>query len=829
MEDAMATVVLGPRCNRRVTCDSDPHNDRSESALAANPLDAYNLVGASKRFTDPATYAFTLAAYASFDGGQTWSATILPLVDTMGNGYVGTSDPAVAWDDLGHAYVVGLAFGPGLAIIGITVYKSGDGGRSWGAPTLIHSGTSDDKQWAAGDNNPASPHYGNVYAVWDNGSQLAFARTTDHGASWKGLQSGGTDQPAGTSLPGIFDSFVPEVNVAHDGTVYIVWVNGENTGTELKFVTSTDGGDTFSAPAVAASGITNLGATLPNTNGWPHFPTAMFRVLTLATGCTSTGHHLVFAWADTREGNARIYYRHSSNGGNSWHGPASGQPLLTGALASAAAMEDFHPQLMNMPSGEVGCAFYEYGPTGGGEFPPNLIHVILAVSTDHGATFTHRVTVTDRAWDPTLDAPYADGIPPVTFIGEYFGLAASPLGFFPFWTDTRTGMQEIFTARAAVNPGDLYIRDGGGDAGDVPSPDAVFWESLDIIVRRQPDGDQHFVNQDLLCDGHTDHYIYGRVTNRGPNDAPSVQLAATIGNYPSLLGLPHGEFWYPQDWYEGDWNTAALQANHLYLGVSSAKPVADGATVILGPIPWPASQIPPPGSWHPCLLGEVRSAGDDAAGGTYGCDIPADPADPCPHGSFVVGNNNACQRNLSYAQVAALTAMTIHFPFTVGSMWDEKARFVEVTVDKGRELALTPMTLRMEPVGVPVPPPRPKCEPAEIVFTGRCRVVVRVGECDVGEIVSAPGTVWRPYGPTAALPAEAETIFGGEKRGEVWQLAQPRATVGFPVKARERRKLTLSFTTPRTLEKGLTTFVRITQRKDYKIVTGGVSLELTVA
>jgi hypothetical protein len=58
-------------------------------------------------------------------------------------------------------------------------------------------------------------------------------------------------------------------------------------------------------------------------------------------------------------------------------------------------MQDFHPQIATAPSGEIGCVFYEYGPTGGGEFPPNLINVYLAVSTDNGATFTNRVVVTD--------------------------------------------------------------------------------------------------------------------------------------------------------------------------------------------------------------------------------------------------------------------------------------------------------------------------------------------------------------------------------------------------------------------------------------------------
>jgi len=54
----MPPVILGPRCNRRVTCDASPSNARSESAIAVNPLDPYNMVGASKRFTNPENYSF---------------------------------------------------------------------------------------------------------------------------------------------------------------------------------------------------------------------------------------------------------------------------------------------------------------------------------------------------------------------------------------------------------------------------------------------------------------------------------------------------------------------------------------------------------------------------------------------------------------------------------------------------------------------------------------------------------------------------------------------------------------------------------------------------
>ncbi|HEV2033861.1 MAG TPA: sialidase family protein [Candidatus Dormibacteraeota bacterium] len=183
----MAAVLIGPRCNRQVTCDSDPNNDRSESELVVNPLDPYNLVGASKRFTDPADYLFSLAPYATFDGGQTWTESSLTLPSIPGKTVAGTSDPTVCFDDLGTAYLLGLIWGgPPLAFLGMVMYMSSDGGRTWGLPNVIDQGP-DDKQAMAADLSPTSPYRGHVYAAWDlitSPGGIVFARSTNHGATW---------------------------------------------------------------------------------------------------------------------------------------------------------------------------------------------------------------------------------------------------------------------------------------------------------------------------------------------------------------------------------------------------------------------------------------------------------------------------------------------------------------------------------------------------------------------------------------------------------------------------------------------------------------------
>src|SRR5262249_51572633 len=202
-EEAMP-ILVRHSCNRRVTCDFSPSNARSESFLAVNPLNPYHMVGASKRFTDPATYQFSLATYVTFDGGLSWNQS-MPL--QLLPDWTGTTDPTLAWDDLGNVYLFALAFRPPMpgeicefpdtCLLGIAVYKSQNGGMTWSWPNFIHPVKGDDKQWAAGDGNQASPFYGRVYAVWDLGNGgLAFTRTLDHGTSWTGWGA----NPGGVSV-----------------------------------------------------------------------------------------------------------------------------------------------------------------------------------------------------------------------------------------------------------------------------------------------------------------------------------------------------------------------------------------------------------------------------------------------------------------------------------------------------------------------------------------------------------------------------------------------------------------------------------------------------
>ena len=162
----LGTVQTGlfPGKDQQAT-SSSPLQSRSESVIAINPMNESNMVGASKKFTDPAKYHFKLGPIYTFDGGSTWHESTLPLEV----GWDGMTDPTVAFDTFGHAFLVGepLRFERSdLEGLGMAVYRSSDGGVTWEQPFRLTTNTSDDKQWVLCDNNPGSPHRGNVYVTW---------------------------------------------------------------------------------------------------------------------------------------------------------------------------------------------------------------------------------------------------------------------------------------------------------------------------------------------------------------------------------------------------------------------------------------------------------------------------------------------------------------------------------------------------------------------------------------------------------------------------------------------------------------------------------------
>jgi hypothetical protein len=294
------------------------------------------------------------------------------------------------------------------------------------------------------------PRRGWIYVVWsyDTGGNcgdgntcvqaLGFSRSTDGGQTFAPVQQEegnapfcdypATGRAAGSTRCDAVIGATPVV--APDGTLAVAYAYYDLMSgplpTRLILVRSRDGGTTWSAPSLVA--------TISDVMGY--FPPERYRNETLPAFASDprTGQ-LYLAWSDKASGFPDVFLASSNDHGAHWSAPlrVNDDAAGTGAL-------HFQPQLAVAPDGVVTVSFFDTRTD-----PRHiLIDVFIAQSVNHGASLLPNVRVTSQSWDPTVDAPI-DGYGS-QFIGDYQGLAAADQYVYPFWNDTRTGAQEIFTA-----------------------------------------------------------------------------------------------------------------------------------------------------------------------------------------------------------------------------------------------------------------------------------------------------------------------------------------------------------------------------------------------
>ena len=345
---------------------------RNESALLVNPLDPKHIVGVEEITLPDGTPV--VSARVTFDGGACWRESWPLPVET---GWAGVVGPVLAVDAHGNLNLAALALEADRSRACLVVYRSDDGGLHWTLPTVVLHGGSECCYSIAADLNPGSPFQGSVYITADMGNTLCFARSTD-GISWRGK---GQSRP-GPLVQGL--CFNPEVLVDSSGLVHAVWMTGPS-GCNILSLTSSDGGASFGAPVTIAEGITSVEEGLPETQ---------------PATCIARDGVALCVWADDREGRSRIYGRRSLDGGRTWQGPPSGEPLVSDA---ATAQHEFQPHLIITAGGEICCAFYEYGPKHpGGDL---LVDLAMTISYDRGQTFKGRMILSESPWNPGEDQP----------------------------------------------------------------------------------------------------------------------------------------------------------------------------------------------------------------------------------------------------------------------------------------------------------------------------------------------------------------------------------------------------------------------------------------
>jgi hypothetical protein len=400
---------------RNVRVSRDSFVAHAEPCLAVNPRNSGNLLGACIAHDDAGV--LHIAAYASFDGGESWRS-VGGLADSA-NG----RDPTVTFDAKGRGYVCANTDD-------LHVWRTDDGGRTFGAPVLATRGHKLDHPWLAADpvSDPPSATY--LYAAWtgpDN-TQLEFGRSLDGGRSYQAPRV--IDTVRG-SHEAVFAS--PMVAAGHGGTIHVIYgvwppLPGELPRPEftapIRVISSTDRGESWGGPVELGSGVMEIRVT-PDTNG-----------LGLPTVVADPRRPFAAAAFVARQPSAPvtdIAVCVSRDQGHTWTPPR---------FVPRASDDTFYlqPQLAIDEAGRLALSAFAYGR--------GVIDVVVLGAEPATARFDPPVRMTSRPFDPAQNT--LRGKHGAWWIGDYQGLASAGGKAHPFWNDPRSGRLEIFTASLPV-------------------------------------------------------------------------------------------------------------------------------------------------------------------------------------------------------------------------------------------------------------------------------------------------------------------------------------------------------------------------------------------
>ena len=426
-----------------------------EPYVAVNPRDPRASIGVFQqdRWSDGGARA----------GGVVWSRDGAHFAEGLlpfgtcgakgGTAYDRVSDLWVSFGPDGAAYSSGLEFDDTGFRNGVGAATSFDGGAHWAYAQPV---IADDKPEFFSDKNsvtadPVRP--GTAYQVWDRldqpfnaaGQPLSFTGpayfsvTHDHGRTWStpraivdtslvpNSQTIGNVivvDPRSGRLYDFFDSLT-----FTDPTTSVV------TDAHYAFVSSNDGGKTWSAP----SRITN-DTSLSDVD--PNAPNDPAKALRTGAGLPSvaidpvTGElYLAYEGSDFTAGQYdQIQLVHSTNGGRTWSAPSR--------VNQDPQVLAFTPSIAVDKTGTVNISYYDVRDLQSGNISTLPTSTwLLSFPRGHQQQTTERRIASDF---DILQAPNAGG----HFVGDYEGLAA--VG--------RSEVQPFFvtTANAPADPTDVY-------------------------------------------------------------------------------------------------------------------------------------------------------------------------------------------------------------------------------------------------------------------------------------------------------------------------------------------------------------------------------------
>ncbi|GAA3439805.1 exo-alpha-sialidase [Kutzneria kofuensis] len=421
-----ATLISGPSpfpagCDHKDPVGTNYPNAEVQPDIAVDPRNPAHMVGTWQTDRWSGVGGQGLVTKATFDGGRTWTQATPAVSTCSGGGFARATDTQVSIAPNGMVYLISLSMNTTTpqGDHALLVVKSGDGGRTWGAPTTItREGTGDTSNiW---NDLPTVYATGkDVYVAWDRinltdgTAPIYLAHSGDGGTTWGaprkvvGFGDGNGNGASSIRLAtaqGNLVAFFSYYQLKPDGTYDQSW----------QAIRSADRGETWSAPTVVAP-IKSVGTTLPGGKG--------VRDGRDIVGQLAAGPHgeLRAVWqgsqfAGDHDGSVLAT---STDGGATWSAPVP---------VGSSPAQQFMPAVAVNSDGVVGVTYYQLDSTGTSYW-----------QTTSGDGITWHATKLAGPFDITTAPVVSDGR---YYVGDYHGMAAAGTCFVSVFAKTNSGQPD---------------------------------------------------------------------------------------------------------------------------------------------------------------------------------------------------------------------------------------------------------------------------------------------------------------------------------------------------------------------------------------------------
>jgi len=330
---------------------------------------------------------------------------------------------------------------------------SSDNGATWSDCGRPDSETGEDRQWHVVDNTPTSSCYRNIYITWHNLNQEKVARSTDNCLTWVNL----TD----LTPDGLYSAITPDINVAADGHVYLVWGNYRDS--TFRMVGSSDCGVTWDAPSSKVLKSQNGRATrnyvpaqcqrgspmqplvdVDRAQQSPFFGRVYVAMMDYNQSCLTQAAWTCTTWDSnwTNSCNLDIWFMHSDNQGATWSTPVN----LTSA--EGTNVDHFMGYMrVDESDGSIYLSYHRSRLAPASAADRQKTYEWLMRSTDGGATWeTYRPA--------TREGDERTGTVNSFERGDYNSLDVFQGVVWPIWIDRRGALAEenIVTRKVCTEP-----------------------------------------------------------------------------------------------------------------------------------------------------------------------------------------------------------------------------------------------------------------------------------------------------------------------------------------------------------------------------------------